>query len=170
LGEHILAEIVFRVTQHLSLRDQLEARGQNGAHDFGPGSGLMVQRCGFFVAPIREHLQEMGLIIPTLDWSWAARFGYQIVVKRGAGGSFFRSLYADFLEESSEFVPEISAAGLPGRMTEISARWRDLAAVLKEQSERETCSPELFRRACELTSQLADAEESFFTSALAISG
>lgn len=26
----------------------------------------MVQRCGFFVAPIREHLQEMGLIIPTL--------------------------------------------------------------------------------------------------------
>jgi hypothetical protein len=32
----------------------------------GPGSGLMVQRCGFFVAPIREHLQEMGLIIPTL--------------------------------------------------------------------------------------------------------
>ena len=34
-----------------------------------PGSGLMVQRCGFFVAPIREHLQEMGLIIPTLTLS-----------------------------------------------------------------------------------------------------
>jgi hypothetical protein len=29
-----------------------------------PGSGLIVQRCGFFVAPILGHLQEMGLIIP----------------------------------------------------------------------------------------------------------
>jgi hypothetical protein len=29
-----------------------------------PGSGLIVQRCGFFVAPLPGHLQEMGLIIP----------------------------------------------------------------------------------------------------------
>jgi hypothetical protein len=26
------------------------------------------------------------------DWSWAARFGYQIIIKRGAAGSLFRSL------------------------------------------------------------------------------
>ncbi len=46
------------------LADFLNNRDQRNAT--GPGSGLMVQRCGFFVAPIREHLQEMGLIIPTL--------------------------------------------------------------------------------------------------------
>ena len=102
------------------------------------------------------------------DWSWAARFGYQIVIKRGAGGSFFRSLYADFLKESADFVPEIAAAGLPERMTGIARQWRDFAAVLKEQSERETCSPELFRRAGEMMGGLADSEESFFRDALAI--
>jgi hypothetical protein len=32
----------------------------------GLGSGLTVQRCGFFVAPIPGHIQEMGLIIPIL--------------------------------------------------------------------------------------------------------
>jgi hypothetical protein len=42
----------------------------------------MVQRCGFFVAPIREHLQEMGLIIPTLvdslDLGQAAKDVYAV--------------------------------------------------------------------------------------------
>jgi hypothetical protein len=35
------------------------------------GSGRIVQRCGFFVAPIPGHLQEMGLIIPILP-CWVA--------------------------------------------------------------------------------------------------
>jgi hypothetical protein len=96
------------------------------------------------------------------DWSWAARFGYQVVVKRGAGGSFFRSLYADFLEEASQIVPAIGSAGLPQRMAALAARWRDLAAILKEQSERESCAPELFARAGVVMGELAAEEESFF--------
>ncbi|MCP4005073.1 MAG: BtrH N-terminal domain-containing protein [bacterium] len=98
------------------------------------------------------------------DWSWASRFGYQIVIKRGAGGSFFRSLYASFLEEAAEYVPDIATARLPQIMTAIAARWRDLATLLKEQSERESCEPALFTRAGEIAAELADAEHAFFTS------
>ncbi len=94
------------------------------------------------------------------DWSWAARFGYQVVIKRGAGGSFFRSLYADFLDEAAQTVPALSAAG--PQMATIAARWRELAAVLKEQSERESCDPELFRAAGGLMTALADEEGAFF--------
>ena len=96
------------------------------------------------------------------DWSWAARFGYQVIVKRGAGGSFFRSLYADFLAEAARSVPGIGSAGLPARMAAIAGRWRELAAVLKQQSERERCSPDLFTRAGALMAILADEEEAFF--------
>ena len=100
------------------------------------------------------------------DWSWAARFGYQVVVKRGAGGSFFRSLYRDFLRESAPLVPEIARALPAERMDAIAARWRDLAAVLKQQSENDACDPDLFRQAGRIAGELADAEERFFTDAL----
>jgi hypothetical protein len=102
------------------------------------------------------------------DWSWCARFGYQIVVKRGAGGSFFRQLAADFLREAAAHVPEIGEADLPARMDEIAAGWRAFAGVLFEQSERETCDRGLFHTAGRMAGSLADAEESLFTDALAL--
>ncbi len=99
------------------------------------------------------------------DWSWAARFGYQVVIKRGAGGSFFRSLYAGFLREAAARVPALGEEGLPQRMDAIAARWRELAALLEEQSERERCAPELFVRAGAAVGALADEEEAFFLAA-----
>ncbi len=102
------------------------------------------------------------------DWSWAARFGYQVVVKRGSGGSCFRSLYADFLREAAALFPGLRAGGFAGRMDGIARRWRELAAVLKQQSEREVCAPELFARAGVLTGELADAEEAVFRDLLAL--
>ena len=96
------------------------------------------------------------------DWSWSARFGYQVVVKRGAGGSFFRSLYADFLREAAELLPEIGSAGLPEQMDAIAAGWRGFARVMQEQSERGACDPALFAHAATRVSELADLEESFF--------
>ena len=100
------------------------------------------------------------------DWSWASRFGYQVIIKRGAGGSFFRSLYADFLRESARHVPEVAEALPADRMDAIAALWRDLAAPLKEQSEREQCEPVLFARAARIAEELGDAEERFFVDAL----
>jgi hypothetical protein len=103
------------------------------------------------------------------DWSWAARFGYQVVIKRGAGGSFFRTLYADFLREAASRIPEIRKTLPAERMEAIASRWCDLAALLKEQSECETCDPALFEKAGDVAAELADAEERFFTDALAVS-
>ncbi len=96
------------------------------------------------------------------DWSWASRFGYQVVEKRGAAGTFFRSLTADFLRESDEYVPQLEGFDLGARMDAIADRWRELAAVLKDQSERETCEPRLFVEAAAITSDLADREEAFW--------
>jgi len=102
------------------------------------------------------------------DWSWAARFGYQVVIKRGAGGKFFRSLYADFLREAAVSVPELGEALPAARMDAIADRWCELAAVLKDQSEREVCEPELFQRAGRIAGDLADVEEAFFSDALRV--
>jgi len=96
------------------------------------------------------------------DWSWAARFGYQVVIRRGAGGSFFRSIYADFLTEAATHVPAVGEAGLAGEMHDIAAGWRALAGTLEEQSEREECDPALFESAGAQTAALADREEAFF--------
>jgi len=84
------------------------------------------------------------------------------VIKRGAGGSFFRSLYADFLREAEELLPGLGASGLAPRMDAIAARWREFSDVLKEQSERETCDAGLFLRAGSMLAELASEEESFF--------
>jgi hypothetical protein len=120
------------------------------------------------IRAMRELAGEMSGWKSLDDWSWAARFGYQVVVKRGAGGRFFRSLYRDFLAEAAAVVPRLGADALASRMGTIADRWGDFAAVLKEQSERETCAPELFERAAAIVAELADREESFFTEVRAL--
>jgi hypothetical protein len=93
------------------------------------------------------------------DWSWAARFGYQIIIKRGAAGTLFRSLYADFLREAAQALPALD--GLAQRMDEIADRWRALALPLEQQSERETCDPMLFAEAGRQLAELALLEGAF---------
>jgi butirosin biosynthesis protein H-like/uncharacterized protein DUF4872 len=100
------------------------------------------------------------------DWSWSARFGYQIIVKRGAAGSFFRSLQADFAREAAPVVPGL--APLAARMDEIAARWRALAAPLERQSEREHCDPSLFAQAAHELAQLAELEAAWYRDARAL--
>ncbi len=100
------------------------------------------------------------------DWSWAARFGYQVIVKRGAGGSFFRSLEADFLREAAVRLPGLGRDLKAERLDEIAAGWRDVAELLRLQSERDDCDPGLFERAGEQVGRLADAEERFFEDVL----
>ncbi len=104
------------------------------------------------------------------DWSWTARFGYQVIIKRGAAGSFFRTLYADFLRESAPLVAGLGEAKLAECMDGIAARWRELAEVLKQQSERESCDPALFTTAGRLAAQLANDEQAFSRDALAVAG
>ncbi|MDJ0853270.1 MAG: BtrH N-terminal domain-containing protein [Myxococcota bacterium] len=120
------------------------------------------------IPAMRALAADLPRWVEAADWSWASRFGYQVVIKRGAGGSFFRSLYADFLRESEALLPALSAAKLAERMDRIAAGWRELAAPLKEQSERETCEPRLFAEAARRAARLADLEEGFFRDVMAL--
>jgi hypothetical protein len=118
------------------------------------------------IPAMRALAEDLPSWADATDWSWAARFGYQIIRKRGAAESFFRSLYVDFLRESAPHVPALADAGLVPRMEAIVERWRALAAPLKAQSEREACEPALFEDAARQTAELADLEEAFFADAL----
>jgi hypothetical protein len=119
------------------------------------------------IPAMRELAREFPSWSGADDWSWAARFGYQVVVKRGAAGTFFRSLMSDFLREAADLLPELADSDLAARMDGIAQRWCDLAAMLKDQSERPECEPKLFEQAAALTRELADREEAFYRDALA---
>ena len=71
------------------------------------------------------------------DWKWACRLAYQMIEKRGTGGSGFRIMYADFLEEAGEYLPLILSRGLLQMMRELSAVWQELAMALKKASEKD---------------------------------
>jgi hypothetical protein len=99
----------------------------------------------------------------TKDWVFAARFGYQVIEKRGTGGGFFRRLYARYLEEAETFCPAVSRAGLPGSMAALADRWAEIAGRLKEISE--SGDPSGFSTVADLFRRAADAEETFWTAA-----
>ena len=61
------------------------------------------------------------------DWQWCARFGYQVIERRGTGGGAFRLMYSRFLEEAGR--PEAPLAA------EAAARWTELAAAFHAASE-----------------------------------
>jgi hypothetical protein len=66
------------------------------------------------------------------DWQWCARFGYQVIERRGTGGGAFRLMYSRFLEQAGR--PESVLAA------EAAARWTELAEALRAASE--TGSPD----------------------------
>jgi hypothetical protein len=162
-------------------------RCANRSGDFASGARLTLPLADAVRAALRRSAREM--LAPTLafpgsvggipgmralaadfpswkdapDWSWAARFGYQIIIKRGAAGSFFRSLYADFLREAALQLPVLGA--FARRMDAIADRWRALAVPLEQQSERDTCDPALFAEAGRQLGELAELEQAFFRDA-----
>jgi hypothetical protein len=93
------------------------------------------------------------------DWKWCARFTYQVIEKRGTGGSAFRKMYTDFLGEAEEIAPEIKPLRLKEKMAEIAATWTQLASVLKEISE--SSEPSRFREAVPVVEDLAVKEEAY---------
>ncbi|MEW5733645.1 MAG: BtrH N-terminal domain-containing protein [Thermodesulfobacteriota bacterium] len=93
--------------------------------DFGGLSGLR--------ALSRELPEFAGLA----DAKWCARFGYQVLEKRGTGGGGFRLLYADFLDEAQELCPQVKSLGLASLMREKAEIWTALALRLKDASEQE---------------------------------
>jgi hypothetical protein len=85
------------------------------------------------------------------DWRWCARFGYQVIERRGTGGGAFRLMYSRFLEEAGR--PEAPLAA------EAAARWTDLAAAFHAASERDDPDPALWREIDTAANRVAGAEE-----------
>jgi Butirosin biosynthesis protein H, N-terminal/Domain of unknown function (DUF4872) len=84
------------------------------------------------------------------DWQWCARFGYQVIERRGTGGGAFRLMYSRFLEEAGR--PEAP------RAAEAAARWTELANAFHAASEREDPDPELWREIDSAAKRVAEAE------------
>jgi Butirosin biosynthesis protein H, N-terminal/Domain of unknown function (DUF4872) len=90
------------------------------------------------------------------DWRWCARFGYQVIERRGTGGGAFRLMYSRFLEEAGR--PEAPLAA------EAAASWTDLAAAFHAASERDQPEPVLWREIDAAGDQVAEAEDRLWTS------
>jgi hypothetical protein len=91
----------------------------------------------------------------TEDWQWCARFGYQVIERRGTGGGAFRLMYARFLEEAGR--PEAPLAA------EAAARWTELAEAFRAASERDDPEPGLWREIGAAASRVAEAERELWT-------
>ncbi|HEX5762327.1 MAG TPA: BtrH N-terminal domain-containing protein [Solirubrobacterales bacterium] len=85
------------------------------------------------------------------DWRWCARFGYQVIERRGTGGGAFRLVYSRFLAEAGR--PE---AGLAAHA---AAEWTALAEALRAASEPEAVDPAAWRHTGEAARRVAVAEE-----------
>lgn len=89
------------------------------------------------IKALKTWLKELPRWDDFKEWKWVARFTYQVIEKRGTGGGGFRKMYADFLAESADLLPQITALGLNRLMREASVAWQALAIALKEASEKE---------------------------------
>jgi hypothetical protein len=90
------------------------------------------------------------------DWQWCARFGYQVIERRGTGGGAFRLMYARFLEEAGRSEAQLAA--------DAAAAWTDLANAFHAASECDEPEPALWRRIDNAANEVARAEERLWTS------
>ena len=90
------------------------------------------------------------------DWQWCARFGYQVIERRGTGGGAFRLMYSRFLEEAGR--PEAPLAA------EAAARWTELAEAFHAASESEDPEVGLWREVDAAARLVFEAEERLWTS------
>jgi hypothetical protein len=135
------------------LRDAIPAAIERAAKamlesEFGEFAGL---------GAVRRLAEEVGSW-PNVaeDWQWCARFGYQVIERRGTGGGAFRLMYSRFLEEAGR--PEAPLA------REASERWSELAGAFHAASERDDPDPELWGRIGGAARDVADAEDRLWTS------
>ena len=92
----------------------------------------------------------------TEDWKWCARFGYQVIERRGTGGGAFRLMYSRFLEEAGR--PEAPLAA------EAAARWTELAEDFRAASEQDDPDPVLWREIDATAKKVAEAEKELWNS------
>jgi hypothetical protein len=118
---------------------------------------LAPERAEFQGMPaLRRLAAEVGLWPEQADdWQWCARFGYQIIERRGSGGGNFRLMYSRFLAEAGFAQAPLAA--------ESAGAWTALAEALREASESDRPDPAAWRRIGELAGTVALAEARLWT-------
>lgn len=101
------------------------------------------------------------------DAAWCFRFTYQIIEKRGTGGGGFRRLYAEFLSDAEQKLPELQGENFPQRMTSIADLWTAVSEDMRLISEN-LQDASLFKNASEKLMLLYENEKSFFSDILQI--
>jgi hypothetical protein len=89
------------------------------------------------------------------DWRWCARFGYQVIERRGTGGGAFRLMYSRFLEEVGHSDAPLAA--------EAAAAWTDLAGAFHAASEHDAPEPNLWRQIDGAAKLVAEMENRLWT-------
>ncbi|SFQ95436.1 BtrH N-terminal domain-containing protein [Desulfoscipio geothermicus] len=87
------------------------------------------------VSGMEEFIKEIPLWRNLKDFSWCAKYAYQVIERRGTGGGGFRALYAEYLEEAKEILPILKEINADTRMAEIASKWTELAFIFKDMSE-----------------------------------
>ena len=101
---------------------------------------------------LRRFAAEVGHWHEQLpDWQWCARFGYQVIERRGTGGGNFRLMYSRFLAECGR--------GEAGLAAEAAALWTSLGEALLEASDTEVAEPAIWASIGERAARVLDAEE-----------
>jgi Butirosin biosynthesis protein H, N-terminal/Domain of unknown function (DUF4872) len=90
------------------------------------------------------------------DWQWCARFGYQVIERRGTGGGAFRLMYSRFLKEAGRAEAPLAA--------DAAAAWTELAEALHAASEHEDPKPALWRQIDTTAKRVAEVEERLWVS------
>jgi Butirosin biosynthesis protein H, N-terminal/Domain of unknown function (DUF4872) len=90
------------------------------------------------------------------DWRWCARFGYQVIERRGTGGGAFRLMYSRFLEQAGRAEAPLAA--------DAAAAWTDLASALHAASELDDPDPDLWGKIDSSAKRMAEAEERLWSS------
>jgi hypothetical protein len=90
------------------------------------------------------------------DWQWCARFGYQVIERRGTGGGAFRLMYSRFLDEAGR--PEAALAA------DAASAWTELATAFHAASERDDPDPALWGQIDSAANRVAEAEEHLWAS------
>ncbi len=90
------------------------------------------------------------------DWQWCARFGYQVIERRGTGGGAFRLMYSRFLGQAGYSEAPLAA--------EAAGAWTELADAFHAASEHDEPNPALWSEIDNAANRVAEAEERLWVS------
>ena len=118
------------------------------------------------VGLIKSWAEDLPYWNEARDWKWCARFGYQVIKKRGVGGAGFRWIYRDFLREAEGMVPLLNSLNLSGEMDPIGGKWSVIGDLLKDISTKDSPDTDLLLKASERALEVWEMEREFYKKAL----